>query len=333
MTRTNRKAKSNKHMDIIYMGTPDFAVGALKSLIEAGHNIRLVVTQPDRVRGRGREVSYSPVKECALESGIEVFQPDRIRDAESVKKLRSTPADVYVVAAFGQILSEEILNIPRYGCINIHASLLPKYRGAAPIQWCILNGESDTGVTIMQMDKGVDTGDILLQRSIRIDADETGGSLFDKLAALGAEMIPEALLLLEEGRLLPVHQDESIATHVGMLNKDMGRIDWSESADYIERHVRALNPWPGSYMNHNGRILKLWASHVAGDNELNDKGIDTRSTTYRTGTVLYADKSGIYVLTGDGVLVMDMIQPEGKRRMSAEAFLLGNRLETGTVLG
>ncbi len=310
-------------MDIVYMGTPDFAVGALKSVIEAGHNVKLVVTQPDKVRGRGKEVSFSPVKELALEYGIEVFQPVKIRAEENVEKLRSIKADIYIVAAFGQILSEEILNIPKYGCVNIHASLLPKYRGAAPIQWCILNGETKTGVTIMQMDKGVDTGDILLQKEIAIDKKETGESLFDRLAKLGSTAIIEALDDIEKGRAKPVKQDESIASHVGMLKKDMGLIDWKEDAAKIERYVRGLNSWPSAYTYHNGKMLKVWDADVK---EKSDNNV-------LPGTVIKTGKEGIEVATGEGSLVIKSLQVEGKKRMDAMAFLLGNSLEAGDKLG
>ncbi len=309
-------------MDIVYMGTPDFAVGALKSVIEAGHNVKLVVTQPDKVRGRGKEVSYCPVKEEAIAHGIEVFQPVRIRDAQNVERLKSIAADVYVVAAFGQILSQEILDIPRYGCINIHASLLPKYRGAAPIQWCILNGEKETGITIMQMDKGVDTGDILLQKKLDIDPKETGASLFDKLAVLGGETIVEALDAIEKGKITPVKQDESKATHVGMLSKDMGRIVWSDAADKIERYVRGLNSWPCTYTYTGGKLLKIWEA----DTDSCDEG-------EAPGRVLRADKTGIYVATGKGCLVIKSLQLEGKKRMESGAFLLGYSIKPGDILG
>ena len=311
-------------MKIVYMGTPDFAVGALKSVIEAGHEVCLVVTQPDRVRGRGHEVSYSPVKKCALEYDIPVFQPVKIREAEAVDKLRSMNADVFVVAAFGQILSEEILNIPRYGCINIHASLLPKYRGAAPIQWCILNGESKTGVTIMQMDKGVDTGDILLQRETDIAPDETGESLFDKLSVLGSSAITEALAMIEKGEIIPVRQDEEKATHVGMLNKEMGLIDWNKENVVIERYVRGLNSWPSAYTLYKGKILKIWQSRTEESDGTEDK---------IPGTVLKADDTGLYVMTGKGVLVITILQLEGKKRMDIASFLRGQQIKAGEILG
>ena len=313
-------------MKIVYMGTPDFAVGALKSVIEAGHEVTLVVTQPDKERGRGHEVSFCPVKECALEYGLPVFQPVRIRDAEAVDKLKNTPADIFIVAAFGQILSEEILNIPRYGCINIHASLLPRYRGAAPIQWCILNGEKKTGVTIMQMDKGVDTGDILLQKELEISEDETGESLFDKLAVLGSSAVTEALELIEQGKITPVKQDESIATHVGMLKKEMGRVDWKDSSVIIERYVRGLNSWPSAYTSYNGRMLKIWGSHVAEDDR-------DKESNVTPGTVIRSDDTGLYVQTGDGVLVITELQLEGKKRMDTASFLRGQAIEAGELLG
>lgn len=312
-------------MKIVYMGTPDFAVGALKSVIEAGHEVALVVTQPDKVRGRGNEVSFCPVKECALSYGLEVFQPQRIRNEDAVAKLKGIGADIFIVAAFGQILSEEILNIPKYGCINIHASLLPSYRGAAPIQWCILNGESKTGVTIMQMDKGVDTGDILLQRECEIASDETGASLFDKLADLGAATITEALDLIKDGKITPIKQDEDKATHVGMLNKEMGRIDWNDSSVIIERYVRGLNSWPGTYTYHNGKMLKIWASKVCDDKALSGSGV-------KPGTVIKADESGMYVKTGDGVLIITSLQAEGKKRMDTASFIRGYAIKQGDTL-
>ena len=232
-------------------------------------------------------VSASPVKECALKNNIEVFQPVKIKDRENVDRLKSIDADVYVVAAFGQILSEEILNIPPFGCINIHASLLPKYRGAAPIQWCILNGETKTGVTIMQMDKGVDTGDILYTRTMDIDSKETGEGLFNKLSALGAEAICEALPLLEQGKLKALPQDESEATHVGMLKKEMGEIDWTKSACEIERLIRGLNSWPSAYTYINGKSLKIWDSDVIKDNVDNSMSVQKGT---EAGTIIDKDK-------------------------------------------
>lgn len=317
-------------MKIVFMGTPDFAAGALQAIVDNGHDVRLVVTQPDKVRGRGGMVSASPVKECALKNNIEVFQPVKIKEKENVDRLKSIDADVYVVAAFGQILSEEILNIPPFGCINIHASLLPKYRGAAPIQWCILNGETKTGVTIMQMDKGVDTGDILYTKTIDIDSKETGEGLFDKLSALGAEAICEALPLLEQGKLKAMPQDESEATHVGMLKKEMGEIDWKRSACEIERLIRGLNSWPSAYTYINGRSLKIWDADVV---KMADITSNPGPSGTGAGTIIKKDKKNIYVACGEDILKINSLQLEGKKRMDTASFLLGYSVETGDKLG
>ena len=228
-------------MKVVFMGTPDFAVGALESIIKAGHEITAVVTQPDKPKGRGKEVQISPVKACALEHGLPVFQPVKIKTQEAVTQLRTYEADIFVVAAFGQILSKEILDMPRYGCVNIHASLLPKYRGAAPIQWAVIDGEEETGVTIQQMNEGVDTGDILTQEIVRLDEKETGASLFDKLAVCGAELIVKTLAMIEAGSIVPVKQDDSKSTHAKMLSKDMGKLDFSQDAVVLERKILGLN--------------------------------------------------------------------------------------------
>lgn len=310
-------------MKIVYMGTPDFSVGPLKALIEAGHEISLVVCQPDRPKGRSKEPSPCPVKECALEYGLKVFQPERIKRAEAVEELKKYPADVFVVAAFGQILSKEILDMPRFGCLNIHASLLPQYRGAAPIQYAVINGDEKSGVTIMQMDEGIDTGDILLQREVAIDADETGGSLFDKLSVLGSELITEALSALETGSLSPVKQDGSKATHVGMLTKEDGRINWFRSAQEIERLIRGTDPWPGAYTSLHSKVLKIWKAEVADAEE--DKGAQ--------GMVVGVDKDSFLVACGRGVLKIKELQIEGRKRMSCADFLRGVRIETGEHLG
>lgn len=310
-------------MKIVYMGTPDFSVGPLKALIEAGHEISLVVCQPDRPKGRSKEPAPCPVKECALEYGLKIFQPERIKRAEAVEELKKYPADVFVVAAFGQILSKEILDMPRFGCLNIHASLLPQYRGAAPIQYAVINGDEKSGVTIMQMDEGIDTGDILLQREVAIDADETGGSLFDKLSVLGSELITEALSALETGSLSPVKQDGSKATHVGMLTKEDGRINWFRSAQEIERLIRGTDPWPGAYTSLHSKVLKIWKAEVADAEE--DKGAQ--------GMVVGVDKDSFLVACGKGVLKIKELQIEGRKRMSCADFLRGVRIETGEHLG
>ncbi|MDE7284274.1 MAG: methionyl-tRNA formyltransferase, partial [Lachnospiraceae bacterium] len=238
-------------MRVIFMGTPEFSVGALDALVEAHHQVVLVVTQPDKPKGRGKEMQITPVKACAMKHDIPVFQPVKIKEKEAVETLRGYEADVFVVAAFGQILSEEILNMPKYGCINIHASLLPKYRGAGPIQKVILDGMKETGITIMKMDKGVDTGDMLLQSVVPIDEKETGDSLHDKLAIEGSKLIVEALDRIEADDITPVKQNDADSCYAGMLNKSMGKIDWNKDAVQIERMVRGLNSWPGTYTSYN----------------------------------------------------------------------------------
>jgi len=318
-------------MKIIFMGTPDFAVVPLEEIYKAGHEIVLIVTQPDKPRGRSGKLAPSPVKSWALEHDIEVFQPKKIRDEESVDYLSKIECDIAVVAAFGQILPKSILDMPRYGCINVHASLLPKYRGAAPIQWAILNGEKKSGVTIMLMGEGLDDGDMLLTREVMLDGTETGGSLFDDLALLGGKAVVEALELIEQGSITPVKQDESVATHVSMINKELGRINWSDAAEKIERYVRGLNPWPSAYSSFKGKNLKIWRSHVVSSDELDSNGVNVAD--YKDGQVCFVNKKCVFVATGDGVLSLDEIQLEGKKRMEIAPFLLGNDVLLGEELG
>lgn len=311
-------------MKIIYMGTPDFAVAPLEAILKAGHEVTAVVTQPDRQKGRGREVQYSPVKECALSHGIPVLQPLKIKEKDAVEELRKYPADIFVVAAFGQLLSEEILNMPRLGCINIHASLLPAYRGAAPIQWCVINGEEKTGVTIMQMAKGMDTGDILLQKEVVLDEKETGGSLFDRLMETGAELIVEVLPKIEVGELTPVVQKEELATYAGKITKDMGNIDFAKSAVTIERLIRGLNPWPSAFTHYKGKILKIWEADVVSECANAENPVP--------GTVIAMDKESFTLATGEGALRIRSLQPEGKKRMSCAEFMRGYEVKVGEAL-
>ena len=325
------------------MGTPDFAVSALEAIINAGHEVAAVVTQPDRAKGRSGKLMPSPVKEVALKYNIPVLQPQKIRAMEAIEQLRKFPADVFVVAAFGQILPAEVLNMPKYGCVNIHASLLPHLRGAAPIQQSILLGDKESGITIMQMDEGLDTGDILLQEAVAIEPHDTGGTLFDKLALLGAKLIVKALPMLEAGELKPVPQKEELADYAGMLKKSMGKIDFSLEAEQIERRVRGFNPWPAAYTCHNGRQLKLWKAYVAdldngeecpsaGDMSQNRQEEPNNKEEALPGTITAVSSDAIYVQTGKGLLRIDELQPEGKRRMSTKDFLLGYRLKTGDRL-
>ena len=310
-------------MRIVFLGTPDFAVPALSALADAGHEIALVVTQPDRPRGRGGKVSFSAVKEEALRRGITVFQPKKIREESAAERLRDISPDCIVVAAFGQILPKEILDLPAYGCLNIHASLLPKYRGAAPIQWAILSGEEETGVTIMQMDEGLDTGDILAQEKVPISPQETGGSLFDRLSEKGADLLIRTLAAMEKGAVMPCPQDDAKATRTGKIDKTLGEIEWAREAVATERLVRAMDPWPSAYTWLEGKILKIWKAEVVpGD------------PAGHPGQVLAADpEQGFVIQTGEGALKLLEVQQEGRRRMEAGAFLRGCPVETGIVVG
>lgn len=316
-------------MRIVFMGTPDFSVGALDALNQAGHEIALVVTQPDKKKGRGNEVSMSPVKEYALAHNLQVFQPVKVRDEEAIKRLAEVNADVFVVAAFGQILPQAVLDLPKHGCINIHASLLPALRGASPIQQAILDGAEKTGITIMAMDAGCDTGDILLQKEVVITSEDTGGSLFEKLSVLGAGMIVEALSLLEEGKLPRVKQNHENATMTGKIDKASGKIDWTKEAGAIARAVRAFTPWPGSFTDYKGKTLKIFhaAALEAGDIPSFSEAVTT------PGTVAHVDKDSFSVACGNGVLRIDEVQLAGKKRMKVHDFLLGAAMHAGDVLG
>lgn len=319
-------------LKIVFMGTPDFAVGALQALIDAGHEITAVVTQPDKAKGRSGKLSFSPVKECAVKNGLPVLQPERIKKEEAVAELRQYEADIFVVAAFGQILSKEILDMPRLGCINIHASLLPKYRGSSPIQWAVIYGEEKTGITIQQMNEGVDTGDILYQKELILDKKETGASLFDRLAVLGAEAVTEVLPLLEEGKIVPVPQKHEEATHTVMLRKEMGQMDFSKSAAELERLVRGLNSWPSAYTYWEGRQLKIWESDLCEDDELSAEEW-AHAKEADNGEVIKIEKNRFAVACKMGVLWITSVQLEGKKRMTTHDFLLGNALKQGMVLG
>ena len=304
------------------MGTPDFAVGTLEAIIEAGHEVVLVVTQPDKPKGRSGALQFPPVKECAVAHGIEVFQPTRIRLEENVEFLRNYEADIFVVAAFGQILPKSILDMPKYGCINVHASLLPKYRGAAPIQWAVINGDPVTGVTIQQMDIGVDTGDIIVTKELAIAEDETGGGLFDKLAVVGAEACLEAMDQIANGTATRTPQNHEEATHVSMISKEFGNIDWNKSAIEIERLIRGLNPWPSAYTKLDGKTFKIWRARVNSEN-----------SSEKPGCVCKITKDCLEVQTGEGTLSLLEVQLEGKKRMEIDAFLRGYSVETGALLG
>ncbi len=303
------------------MGTPDFAVGTLEEIIKAGHEVVLVVSQPDKQKGRGKTLQPTPVKECALAHGIEVFQPKRVRETECVEYLAQYKPDIIVVAAFGQIIPRDILDMPKYGCINVHASLLPKYRGAAPIQWAVLNGDKVSGVTIMHMNEGLDTGDMILQREVELDPEETGGSLFDRLAVVGAKLCVEAMEAIENGTAEDIPQDHDNATHVGKISKEMGSIDWSRPAEEIERLIRGLNPWPSAYTRIGDKTLKIWKAKIVSEEQKAEPGC-----------IVAVNKDSIEVQTGTGILALLEVQLEGKKRMDTGAFLRGYEVVQGTFL-
>lgn len=308
-------------MRVVFMGTPDFAVPTLAALIE-NHEVVGVVTQPDKRKGRGKAMAFTPVKEKALEYDIPVYQPVKVGEEEFIGILRGLNPEVIVVAAFGQILPESILNMPKYGCINVHASLLPKYRGAAPIQWSIIDGEKETGVTIMYMEKGLDTGDMIDKVVVPIDTKETGESLHDKLAAAGGPLLLEVLDKLEAGTAVRTRQNDEESCYAKMLTKDLGKIDWNKDADSIERLIRGLNSWPSAYTAFHDKTLKIW-----------DADVEKENGSVQPGTVAKVTSDAIYVQTGEGLLKINEVQIQGKKRMPVKAFLLGHKVEEGTLLG
>ena len=308
---------------IIFFGTPSFAVPTLKGLLEGPGQVVAVVTQPDRRKGRGQRVHFSPVKEVVTqreEPKIPVFQPEKVKDETFQENLRDLHPDLFVVAAYGQIFPKSLLEIPKYGALNVHASLLPKYRGAAPIAWVILKGEKMTGVTIMKIDEGMDTGDILSQRELLIGEDETAETLHDRLASLGASLLLETVSKFKESEVTPIRQNHSEATYAPPLKKEDGRIDWKREAQEVHRQVRAFNPWPGSYTLLDGQFLKILKGKVR-------EGKDGESA----GRVLWAGTDIIEVGTGRDCFLIKEVQLEGKRRMSIREFLAGHPIPVGTV--
>jgi methionyl-tRNA formyltransferase len=305
---------------IVFMGTPDFAAETLRALLAAGHEITAVVTQPDRPKGRSKVPQFSPVKELAVAEGLFVLQPVRIKKPEEIAKLREPEADVFVVAAYGQILSKEILEIPRLGCMNIHASLLPNYRGAAPIQHVILKGEAVTGITIQQMDEGIDTGDILCQKKIVVDPADTYGSLSEKLAVLGGEVIVETLSMAAKGLLQPLKQNDAESSYAPLIRKEMGRADFQADAISIARLVRGLNPWPSAFCLWRGRQLKIWEAKAEPE------------TSGSPGEIIEIRSDCLVAATGRGSLAIYEMQLEGKKRMKAKDFLIGGGMKLGDVL-
>lgn len=302
-------------MNVVYMGTPDFAVPSLKSIINAGHNVTAVFTQPDKKVGRKQVITPPPVKVCALENGINVFQPNTLKDGEALKILEELKPDVIVVVAYGKILPKEILDFPKYGCINVHASLLPKYRGAGPIQWSVLNGEKKTGVTTMYMAQGVDTGDMLKKAEVEIDENITASELHDELSKLGAKLIVETLEDALNGNLNPQVQDDSISSHAPMLDKTLSPIEWSKSSFEVHNKVRGLNSWPIATAIVAGKKIKIYKTKL-------------NSQSGNPGEVLSTNP--LIVACGEGSVELLEIQPEGKKRMKGEDFVRGYRITGDT---
>ena len=313
-------------MNVVFMGTPDFAVPTLEMLIEEGHTISAVVTQPDKPKGRGKKPSMPPVKEVALAHNLPVLQPERIKNDEAfISHIQSLNPDVIIVVAFGQILPESVLNIPKYGCINIHGSLLPKYRGAAPIQWAILNEEPKTGVTIMYMDKGMDTGDMLLKKEMLIDPKDTYETLHDKMKIVGAMALKEAFPSILAGGKEREKQSADEATYAPMIEKSLGEIDWHQPTSPIDAKIRGLDPWPGGYTYYQGNLMKVWQA-----TPVRDVAVEAEVVP---GTIIKTNKEGMLVKTLDGYLGVEVIQMPNKKRMPVCEYIKGNTLEVGTVLG
>lgn len=306
-------------MDIVFMGTPEFSVPCLEKLISDGHNIKGVFTQPDKPKGRGHKIQFPPVKECALKEGIPVFQPTKMRDGEVLSIIEELKPELIIVIAFGKILPKEILDFPKYGCVNIHASLLPKYRGAAPIQWAVINGEKVSGVTSMQMDVGLDTGDMLLSAEVEIGENDTAGDLHDKLSLLGAQVMSQTIDLISAGKLNPVKQDDSKSNYAPMLTKELCPIDWNETAVKIHNRVRGLSPWPVAISNLEGKTMKVHKTAIAD------------GFSGRPGEVVCVDKK-LVVACSDSAVEIVTLQLEGKKSMSAVDFMRGNPIELGTFL-
>ncbi|NIK75719.1 methionyl-tRNA formyltransferase [Paenibacillus castaneae] len=313
-------------MRIVFMGTPEFAVPSLKLLLEQKYNVVAVVTQPDRPKGRKKTLTPPPVKEAALSFGLPVLQPERMRSAEAVGALEQLQPDLIVTAAYGQILPKALLDIPRLGCINVHGSLLPKYRGGAPIQRSIINGENKTGVTIMYMAEGLDTGDMISVVELPITDEDTSGTMFEKLSIAGAELLGATLPSIIAGEAKAVPQRNEDATYAPNLTRDDEHIDWSKSARALFNQVRGLSPMAGAFTYLNGEVFKIWNCEELGNGA-------AKASAKAPGTVIAADNNGIQVQTGAGILVLKNIQPAGKKPMNAAEWLKGSRLEAGTLLG
>ncbi|MBS6507720.1 MAG: methionyl-tRNA formyltransferase [Paraclostridium bifermentans] len=309
-------------MKIVFMGTPEFAVPCLQKIIDEGHEVVAVVTQPDKPKGRGKKLAMPPVKELALKYDIPVYQPLKAREESFVDTLKEMNPELIVVVAFGQILPKSILDIPKYGCVNVHASLLPRYRGAAPLNWVIINGEEKTGVTTMYMDEGLDTGDMILKSEIPLDDEITAGELHDKMMIDGAKVLKETIDLIEKGEAPREKQSNEDTCYSPIMNKSLGNIDWKKSAIYIHNLVRGINPWPSAYTTYEGQTMKIWKTKVIDKNSDKDPG-----------TIISVDKEGINVSTSEGIVQIKEIQMAGKKRMEVPEYIKGNNINTDIILG
>jgi methionyl-tRNA formyltransferase len=308
-------------MIVVFMGTPEFAVPSLTELYKSGADIPLVISQIDKRKGRGKKFQLTPVKEKALELGLEVFQPISINSPEAIERLRSIKPDLIVVVAYGQILSREILELPKFGCINVHASLLPKYRGAAPINWAIINGELETGVTIMEMEEGLDTGDMITKSSISINEDDDYISIHDKLSHLGGKILIHAIDEIEEGVSKNTPQDDSLSNYAPMIFKSTGKIDWNKSSRQIQNLVRGLKPWPSAYTDYNEQTIKIHKVRL-----------EQASIEGAIGEIMKVDNDGIYIMTKDNIVVIEEVQFPNKKKMNVKDYLAGNNIEVGIIL-
>ena len=307
-------------MNVVFMGTPEFAVPTLEALVKE-HNVSAVVTQPDKPKGRGKKMMFSAVKEKALEYGLTVYQPEKVKDSDFVQVLKELAPDIMVVVAFGQILSEEILNIPKYGCINVHGSLLPEYRGAAPIQWSIIHGREYGGVTTMYMAKGLDSGDMILKAQEKIRDDDTYGSLYDRLSVIGADLLIKTLRLIESGEAPRTPQNEAEATAAPMITREMERINWNDRADNIVNLIKGLNPQPVAHTLLKGEKLKIWFAEKEGN-----------GYTGTPGEIVDVRKKDFVVMTADGAVAVKEVQAQGGKKMTTDAYMRGHAIDKGTIL-
>ena len=307
-------------MNVVFMGTPEFAVPTLEALVKE-HNVTAVVTQPDKPKGRGKKMMFSAVKEKALEYGLTVYQPEKVKDSDFVQVLKELAPDIMVVVAFGQILSEEILNIPKYGCINVHGSLLPEYRGAAPIQWSIIDGREYGGVTTMYMAKGLDSGDMILKAQEKIRDDDTYGSLYDRLSVIGADLLIKTLELIESGEAPRTPQNEAEATAAPMITREMERINWNDRADNIVNLIKGLNPQPVAHTLLKGEKLKIWFAEKEGN-----------GYTGTPGEIVDVRKKDFVVMTADGAVAVKEVQAQGGKKMTTDAYMRGHAIDKGTIL-